>query len=116
MKTLITILLVTIYSIAFSQDKYQYCQIEVIGKLNGKAKIALDFGEDLSNSQKMIRDKMTGKVEQFNSAVDGINYMVSQGYEYVESYTINVMLDGSTSSGHLFFIFRKKISEELQVK
>jgi hypothetical protein len=42
--------------------------------------------------------------------------MVSQGYEYVESYTINLMFDGTTSVNKLFFIFRKKIENEEKVE
>ena len=112
MKTLLTVLLLLAGITSYSQTKYEYCQIQVIGKFNGKAKIVLDFGQDFNSlgwiRDRVIRDEMTGKAEQFNSAVDGINYMVSKGYEYIESYTLDV-----TGGSQLFFVFRKPIEEKV---
>src|SRR5262245_7140313 len=57
--------------------KYEYCQVEVIGKLKGsKAKISVDFGQFQSIFSKAYKDKITGKVADFNSPMDALNYMV----------------------------------------
>lgn len=56
--------------VAYAQvdtTKYEYCQMEVIGKLNDKAKISVDFGQYQSIFSKAYRDKITGKVAEFNS-------------------------------------------------
>jgi len=69
-KTVFVIFFVVVAGVAaYAQvdtTKYEYCQMEVIGKLKGsKAKISVDFGQFQSIFSKAYRDKITGKVAVF---------------------------------------------------
>ncbi|MBT1698361.1 hypothetical protein KK083_15835 [Fulvivirgaceae bacterium PWU4] len=72
--------------------KYSYCELIGTARLfSNKVTIDIDFGEAknvwLDNR---VRDEQTGKVRIFNSMVDALNYMGSDGWEFVQAYVVTV--------------------------
>ena len=68
-----------------------YAQIRVRPRfLSNKVSIRLDYGQERNfwGGDTRIRDENTGKVKKFNSAVDALNYMSLQGWEFVFAYTL----------------------------
>lgn len=73
--------------------KAEYVQIVGTSKLfSTKLTIDIDFGQNdnlwKSSDTKLVDDK--GKTVSLNSMIDALNFMVSNGYEYVNSYAITV--------------------------
>ncbi|MFY0594108.1 hypothetical protein [Roseivirga sp.] len=91
---------------AFSQRVYEsevvdtaavqrevYAQVRVRPRfLSNKVSIRLDYGQERNfwGGDTRIRDENSGKVKKFNSAVDALNYMSSQGWEFVFAYTLPI--------------------------
>ena len=72
--------------------KYEYCEIlSTSGLLSTKVKIEVDYGQEVSFSNKyekrVVRDE-SGKQMKFNSIIDALNYMGNQGWEFVQSYAL----------------------------
>ena len=70
-----------------------YAQIRVRPRfLSNKVSIRLDYGQERNfwGGDTRIRDENTGKVKKFNSAVDALNYMSAQGWEFVFAYTLPI--------------------------
>lgn len=91
----IGILSVVVFAtLAFSstaQDEQElYCELVGSAKfMSKKVVVSVDFG----NNGKMfadqrIKDELTGKAKSFNSMVDALNYMGSQGWEFAQAYTV----------------------------
>lgn len=103
-KLIFTIALFT--SIAFAtaaQDTTmveQYCRMVITGR-GSKVVIDIDFGEERrSFGYTWLRDEMTGKVKKFNSIVDALNYMGSQGWLLVNAFPIG--------ESHIYHYYFKK--------
>ncbi len=68
-----------------------YAQIRIRPRfLSNKVSIRLDYGQERNfwGGDTRIRDENSGKVKKFNSAVDALNYMSAQGWEFVFAYTL----------------------------
>jgi hypothetical protein len=51
--------------------------------------VVIDYGEETKFfSDNRLRDEETGKVHAFNSMVDALNYMGSNGWEFVQAYVV----------------------------
>lgn len=81
--------------------------IELVGKSKllspTKIKVFVDYGQSFSWNQQVIKSA-DGKTAAFNSMVDALNFMDSNGWEYVNNYII------SDASGELTYkyLLRKK--------
>lgn len=92
----------------FSQDSdrvEQYCSLVARGvTLSNKVTIDIDFGEERRLwGDKRMRDETTGKLKKFNSIVDALNYMGSQGWSLVNAFP---QLNTATTPVYQFY-FRK---------
>lgn len=70
-----------------------YAQIRVRPRfLSNKVSIRLDYGQERNfwGGDTRIRDQNSGKVKKFNSAVDALNYMSAQGWQFVFAYTLPI--------------------------
>lgn len=83
-----------------AQTKRYYCEIKGTEReLSSKMKIIFDFGQNSSyNIWSNLNHKMEfvdneGKVIDFNSMVDAMNYMSERGWKFLQAYsTITVQL------------------------
>jgi hypothetical protein len=97
---------------AFAQDSTkveQYCRLIAENRiLSSKVNIDVDFGNErrlLADNR--LRDEETGKLKKFNTVVDALNYMGSQGWVLVNAFPV---LEGSSTTLHYYFkkSFRKE--------
>lgn len=76
---------------SYGQKKqYIYCELVGTAKLfSFKVNVTVDYGQELKafRNNLSIRDE-DGKIKSFNSMVDALNYMGSQGWEFVQAYTV----------------------------
>jgi hypothetical protein len=96
-----------------SETTETYC--EVIGRaalsLTGKLKIEVDFGQEnkvfegINND--MLKDPVTGKPMKFNSMIDALNHMASQGWLFVNAFDIT---DNSNTTYH--YIMRRVVPKK----
>ena len=82
----------------------QYCEVLATGKLlSNKVTIDVDFGEARKFwSDNRIKDE-TGKVKNFNSVIDAMNYMGAQGWKL----TTALLLGNGPYVYH--YIFRREV-------
>ncbi len=97
---------------SFAQDTTkveQYCRLVAINKLfSNKVNIDIDFGDERKFfSDTRIRDEETGRVKKFNTVVDALNYLGSQGWVLVNAFPV---ADGSSYTYHYYF--RKQFRKE----
>lgn len=109
MKKTILFLLMLAALTSFAQDSTyveQYCRLEIRERaLSNKVVIDVDFGESrrLFNDYR-LRDEETGKLKKFNSVIDALNYMGSQGWSLVNAFQIN---SAKTTSPSYEYILKK---------
>lgn len=83
-----------------TETKYKYCLINVSPKGMGatKVKIVVDYGQALTTDNRL---KTEGdEVAKFNSSIDALNYMIGQGWEFVQAL-------GSADYLYASFVLRK---------
>jgi len=72
----------------------EYVQIVGTAKfLSSKVFINIDFGQKtkfFSGGKETIIKDENGEVMHFNSMIDALNFMVKNGFEFVNAYAINV--------------------------
>jgi hypothetical protein len=96
MKYLIGLLMFVVCISANGQEskaKEAYCEIVGTQKLmSTKLIIQVDYGEERKAFQgnKVIIDEATGKVQNFNSMVDALNYMAEDGWTFATAYTVTL--------------------------
>ncbi len=88
----------------------QYCRLVAQNRLlSTKVNIDIDFGDERKFfSDNRLRDEETGKLKKFNTVVDALNYLGSQGWTLVNAFPIS---DGTNNSTlHYYFkrLFRKE--------
>lgn len=96
----------------FAQDTTkveQYCRLVAINKLfSNKVNIDVDFGDERKFfSDNRMRDEETGRLKKFNTVVDALNYLGSQGWTLINAFPV---VEGSSSTYHFYFrrSFRKE--------
>ena len=71
----------------------QYCMVLATAKLmSSKVNITVDFGQEtklFSFKDQRLKDE-AGKVISFNSVIDALNYMSTQGWIFVNAYAVTV--------------------------
>lgn len=92
MKKFLLLAVITAYAVcAGAQDdqQYMYCQLLGYGSFFGtKVTVDIDYGQAAKFfDNKRIKDE-TGKIVKFNSMVDAMNYMGTDGWEFVQAYVI----------------------------
>ena len=90
-----------------------YCEVvsKQVGLLKKKVQIEVDFGNPKglfsSSAGNVLCDEETGKKIEFNSMIDALNYMSSQGWRFVNAYS---MVDKDEHVYH--YIMRKLVTIE----
>jgi hypothetical protein len=76
------------------QKKYSYCEIVSSPGLAGaKITVEIDFGQKTKVFQDTRLKGKDGKPIKFNSTIDALNYMGSDGWELVQVYTTTYSAD-----------------------
>jgi hypothetical protein len=88
-----------------SRRTEEYCEVGAFGKMfSHKVTITVDYGIDAGFfSDKRVKDE-NDNVVKFETLIDALNYMNSQGWEFMTAFPV------STSSGgavYHFFLRRK---------
>lgn len=113
MKRLFIIMLALMPLLSFSQTStsknYAYCElVGTQGVFTTKVTVSIDFGQAQSffNRDQTLKDA-NGKAIKFNSMVDALNYMGSQGWEFIQAFTI-----GEKGSFTYHFLMKKEVSKD----
>jgi len=63
-----------------------YCELTGVsaGILRNKMKVEVNYGE----RKELLRDPVSGKKITFNSMVDALNHMGSEGWSFVNAYVM----------------------------
>lgn len=92
-----------------NEAKEEYCMIMARQKLfSTKVTIDVDFGQEWSfwsNKRKLVDEN--GKKISFNSVIDALNYMSSQGWEFVNAYSLT-----AGEQNVLHYVMKREIKEE----
>lgn len=96
--------------VAHAQQKnYVYCELVGTGKLfSTKVNVQADFGQQTSfwKGVDYIKDA-DGKRINFNSMVDAMNFMGTQGWEFVQAYVV------TTSNQNVYhWLLKREIDQE----
>jgi len=88
---------------------YTYCELLGYRKLlSTKVSVSIDYGQETKVFQdNRIRDEETGKVKNFNSMVDALNYMGEKGWEFVQAF---VVTEGSQNVYH--WLLKRRLTDE----
>lgn len=80
----------------------QYCRLVANNRMfSNKVNIDVDFGEERKFfSDHRMRDEETGKLKKFNTVVDALNYMGSQGWKLVNAFPV---VEGNSYTYHYYF-------------
>ena len=113
MKKIVLLALIAVSCSAFAQDSSkveQYCRLIAQNRLlSNRVNIDVDFGDARRLfSDNRMRDEETGKLKKFNTVVDALNYMGSQGWILVNAFPVN---DG-TNNTTLHYYFKKTVRKE----
>lgn len=83
----------------------KHCLLMATGKfLSKKVDLTIDYGQESTYFEDMkIRDK-NGKVIEFNSVMDALNYMSSIGWEFVDAYAV------TTGNQNVYHYLMKSVS------
>lgn len=113
MKRLMLLVLLTGSFGAFAQDSTQveqYCRLVAQNRLlSNRVNIDVDYGDERKLfSDNRMRDEETGRVKKFNTVVDALNYMGSQGWILVNAFPVQ---DGSNNLT-LHYYFKKSFRKE----
>ena len=97
----------TVNDIPVAQIDVEYIQIVGTSRLfSNKVTVEIDFGQQSkffsSGKETQIKDA-TGKLLKFNSMIDALNFMSSNGYTFVQAY---VMVIESQNVYH--YLMKKK--------
>jgi hypothetical protein len=115
MKKILLILLLSIPIFTYAQSdstknhaKEEYCMLIATAKfMSAKVNITVDFGQEthlFAFKDTRLKDD-TGKVVTFNSVIDALNYMSTQGWEFVNAYALSEGSGGKV----LNYVMRRKI-------
>ncbi len=110
MKKILLLLLLSTPMLALCQTPSDstevYCMVLGTSKLLSKSlTISVDFGQKQSfwKDTGKIRDE-DGKMKEFNSVIDALNYMSSQGWSFINAYGLTV-----GNQNVLHYVMHKKI-------
>ncbi|MBO0359038.1 hypothetical protein J0X19_13850 [Hymenobacter sp. BT186] len=78
----------------------EYCQVQSWAKLNGKFVVAIDYGQERKLLSANVYRDAAGQPIEFNSVIDALNWLNSQGWELVNGYG-----EGTTNT----FVMRRRL-------
>lgn len=107
--TLIAVLALTIQlTFAQSKEKYVYCEIVGTTMVSGltKVKIVIDYGDKESDPNGEVLYGKDNKPLKFNSMVGAMNYLGTNGWEFVQAYAVT---KGNSNVYH--YLMRKPFEE-----
>ena len=91
-----------------THQKYIFCTISPSSNIfTRKMKVNIDTGQrntHFMNSEK-LRNPETGAELEFNSIVDALNYMSSQGWDFVQTF-----VEVSEGSSTTYWLLRKELN------
>lgn len=103
----------TVNDIPLKDINTEYVQIVGTSKLlSTKLTIEIDFGQAnklFESNDTQLKDN-TGKRIVFNSMIDALNFMSSNGYEFVQAYAFNV----ANQNVYHYLMRRIKASEPIR--
>ena len=112
MKKIILLPFLALSLSCFSQDTTkveQYCLAVATGKLfSTKVSLTLDFGEDRNFWKDQRLKDEDGKAKNFNSSVDGLNYLGRMGWKIVNAFSVSL----ANGSSLFYYIFKKEFSKK----
>lgn len=88
---------------------YTYCELLGTQKfLSTKVNVSIDYGQSKSFFEDTrIRDEESGKVKNFNSMVDALNYMGEKGWEFVQAYIVTI-----AEQNVYHWLLKRKLTDE----
>lgn len=117
-KLLLTLVIAFVAVSVFAQTdgtRRVYCELLGVqkGLFSSKVKITVDFGQE-TNFWKGTKDQQlvdeNGKNIDFNSMIDGMNYMGNNGWKFVQAYVIT---EGPQNVYHWLLYKDVKSEEEI---
>jgi hypothetical protein len=110
MKNLLTIafILTAFISNAQSEKVEQYCEVlGMSGAFSTKVTINIDYGDAKSIWKDNRVKNEDGSVKKFNSMIDALNYMGSEGWKLVNAFLV-------TASGQnvYHYVFKKEFEKK----
>ncbi|MFT3679038.1 MAG: hypothetical protein QM791_02120 [Ferruginibacter sp.] len=85
----------------------QYCQVTIFDKmLSNKVTMDIDYGEERSLWKDYRLIDENGKLMNFNSVVDAVNYIGKLGWKLVNAFPVTEKGD----TKEYFYFFKKKFS------
>ena len=100
-RLLLTIILATMALLTANAQGRIYCELIGTQKLlSTKYNVHVDFGQQthLFSDNRLVDEK--GKVIEFNTMVDAMNFMSSMGWEFEQAYVVTLGSDSSAT--HVF--------------
>ena len=111
MKKLLLLLLIfssTSFLYAQENNKYAYCEIfSYLKGMSGKQSVSIDFGQKSELQLDKTYQDSSGQPLVFTSLVDAMNFMATNGWEFVQAYV--------PVEPVVHFILKKKITEAKEV-
>jgi hypothetical protein len=97
-------------SISPSPSSTTYCEIVgTQGLFSSKITVEIDYGQDkggfFDRADSRLKDE-NGKLKKFNSMIDVLNVMSSEGWDFVNAYAI-----GDKQSGYVYHWLMKRKSK-----
>ncbi len=78
--------------------KYYYCELVGVQKaFSTKVVVSIDYGQERKLFEDTRLRDQDGKLVNFNSMVDAMNYLGEQGWEFVQAY---IVVFGDTYNYH----------------
>ena len=100
----------TVNDIPISEVDVEYLQIVGTSKfMSAKLNIQIDLGQNtkfFSSGKETLVKGSDGKSIEFNSMVDALNFMSSNGYELIQAYVINV-----SNQNVYHYLMKRKLKE-----
>jgi len=101
-----------LFALSASAQRKVYCELIGTQKfLSTKYTVTVDFGQERKffGDNRMV--DADGRIKQFNSLVDAMNYMSTLGWEFEQAYV--VVPDPEASSANVYhWILSKTVGEE----
>src|SRR5574343_170433 len=84
--------------------KYSYCLVKVYPKfMSAKVNIELDFGDKKGIFEDKRLRNPDNSIRKFNTGIDALNFMDSEGWEFVNSYAVTI----GTNETQIHYLLRK---------
>ena len=79
----------------------EYCQVVAQARLNGRYVVSIDYGQQQKVISANLYRDAAGKVVEFNSAMDALNWLNAQGWELASTFV--------EPAGGAYYVMRRPI-------